>query len=299
MAALVGLKWSSDWMCIPHFDSPSVFAAILDDCHGGRFKFCPGGNGVVASSECRPRGLDPQFKLDCALPFPIATTIARASSVGTLKSHANRKQESKKPERPIRGPRRHVMSHPATTETAGLYAQVLGHNWDCLEEPVRRLHIASCPVKARGVFRVQRGGWLARRLAGLVGLPRDGEQIPLQLVVTSDSGREQWHRSFAGRPFISWQWKTSDGSLAEQMGLFVQQFRLSAANGALLYEHHGSTFRLGFLRIPLPGWLSPKVTARETASGEQVAVVVTTHLPLVGLLVTYEGNITIEGAEAC
>ena len=40
-AALVGTDGSIDWYCIPHFDSPSVFAAILDDKKGGFFKIAP------------------------------------------------------------------------------------------------------------------------------------------------------------------------------------------------------------------------------------------------------------------
>ena len=42
--ALVGMNGSIDWYCYPHFDSPSLFAAILDDTKGGRFQICPDGD---------------------------------------------------------------------------------------------------------------------------------------------------------------------------------------------------------------------------------------------------------------
>ena len=42
--ALVGKHGSIDWLCFPRFDSPSVFAAILDDKRGGRFQIAATGD---------------------------------------------------------------------------------------------------------------------------------------------------------------------------------------------------------------------------------------------------------------
>ena len=39
--ALVSIDGSIDWCCLPHFDSPSIFASILDARKGGRFKISP------------------------------------------------------------------------------------------------------------------------------------------------------------------------------------------------------------------------------------------------------------------
>jgi GH15 family glucan-1,4-alpha-glucosidase len=44
--ALVGMNGSIDWYCYPHFDSPSIFGALLDDVKGGRFQISPIGEPV-------------------------------------------------------------------------------------------------------------------------------------------------------------------------------------------------------------------------------------------------------------
>ena len=44
--ALVGRNGSIDWYCYPHFDSPSIFGAILDDAKGGRFQISAGDDGI-------------------------------------------------------------------------------------------------------------------------------------------------------------------------------------------------------------------------------------------------------------
>lgn len=40
-AALISTDGSVDWFCYPRFDSPSIFAALLDNKRGGRFRIAP------------------------------------------------------------------------------------------------------------------------------------------------------------------------------------------------------------------------------------------------------------------
>ncbi|HEY7270138.1 MAG TPA: glycoside hydrolase family 15 protein, partial [Dehalococcoidia bacterium] len=46
-AALVSTEGTIDWLCLPRFDSPSVFASLLDREHGGHFSIKAIGDGVV------------------------------------------------------------------------------------------------------------------------------------------------------------------------------------------------------------------------------------------------------------
>src|SRR4051794_14464861 len=46
--ALVGTDGTIDWYCCPHFDSPSVFASILDAQRGGHYRIAPVGGGWTA-----------------------------------------------------------------------------------------------------------------------------------------------------------------------------------------------------------------------------------------------------------
>jgi GH15 family glucan-1,4-alpha-glucosidase len=47
-AALVGTNGSIDWLCLPRFDSPACFAALLGDEDNGRWQLCPVGDYQVS-----------------------------------------------------------------------------------------------------------------------------------------------------------------------------------------------------------------------------------------------------------
>ena len=50
-AALIGTDGSADWCCFPRFDSPSVFAAILDPETGGHFRISPANASLETRQE--------------------------------------------------------------------------------------------------------------------------------------------------------------------------------------------------------------------------------------------------------
>ncbi|HEY8282314.1 MAG TPA: glycoside hydrolase family 15 protein, partial [Leifsonia sp.] len=50
-AALVGTDGSIDWMCLPRFDSPACFAALLGDDDAGRWRIAP-----LGADRCSSRG---------------------------------------------------------------------------------------------------------------------------------------------------------------------------------------------------------------------------------------------------
>jgi hypothetical protein len=69
------------------------------------------------------------------------------------------------------------------------------------------------------------------------------------------------------------------------------RFRLEVIGGALSYQTVSFALRFGSLPVPLPYWLSPRVTAWEKAvdNMNQIYVSVAVNLPLMGRLIAYDG----------
>jgi GH15 family glucan-1,4-alpha-glucosidase len=86
-AALVGRDGSIDWLCMPRFDSPACFAALLGDKSHGRWLIAPAEGGMAASRKYRGRSLvlETEFRtssgvarvVDCMPPRDSTVDVAR------------------------------------------------------------------------------------------------------------------------------------------------------------------------------------------------------------------------------
>jgi hypothetical protein len=182
-----------------------------------------------------------------------------------------------------------------------LYERLLGEAWGEVDEPVRRLHERGSGPCGEGLFKVRRGNFIARALARMFRLPARGEGVRVRLSVahTEDGEAERWHRTFEGRSFDTLQCAGEGRTLAERAGLFELLFELSEVGGALVYRQARAALRVGPLRVPLPRVLAPRVEARERGAddGRSVEVYVSSSAPLVGLMLTYEGRLSLESDE--
>ena len=174
----------------------------------------------------------------------------------------------------------------------GLYPQLLGSAWNDLHESVRRLHVDTDPVQATGFFRIRHGnGRLARCLLCLLGMPPAGEAVPTRLDISPCGNGEKWLRTFGDRLVITTQQPGPPGMLAERFRALELRFRIKVNRGALVYWQTNMALRLGPFSIPLPGWLAPRMAAREEPAGgpNRTHVSVQVVVPLVGLLISYDG----------
>jgi GH15 family glucan-1,4-alpha-glucosidase len=65
-AALVGRDGSLDWLCLPRFDSPACFAALLGDEDNGRWRIAPDGSDTCTRRRYRPDTLILETEWDTA-----------------------------------------------------------------------------------------------------------------------------------------------------------------------------------------------------------------------------------------
>ena len=133
-------------------------------------------------------------------------------------------------------------------------------------------------------------------VAALLRLPRRAAAAETRLAVTSRGDSEHWHRTFGDRRLDTRQYATRDGLLGERFGILEFRFRLEAVDGSLVFRQVAAALVCGWLRLPLPAALAPRVEAREDQAGARdIAIHARVLLPPIGPLLTYDGTMHIEG----
>ena len=181
---------------------------------------------------------------------------------------------------------------PESNAVTALYPRLVGDAWAELDASVQHWHNAAHQVQGTGVFTVRHGqGVLARFLVWLLRLPTSGEALATRLVILRHAWGETWSRTLAGRALMTIQYQRGAELLAERLGCLEFWFRLRVIEHSLDFWHTGTACVLGPMRVPLPRWLSPHITAREWAGREEgsLQVAVRVSLPCIGLLMAYEG----------
>jgi Domain of unknown function (DUF4166) len=181
-----------------------------------------------------------------------------------------------------------------------LYPRLFGVAWSEIDTALQRMHCNCEPVHAAGVFRISHGTSLGAKLLLLfLRLPPPNTAAQVELIVRPVGESETWLRLFDGKPVVTVQRESVSGLLAERFGPIEFRFRLSFADHTIRYRQVGVSLRLAlpfFPEIPLPGWASPRVSARETAGASEMEtrVRVEVSAPVAGLLFSYEGELRQE-----
>jgi hypothetical protein len=169
--------------------------------------------------------------------------------------------------------------------SAPLFQRVLGDaSFAALAAPVRALHAGADRQRWRGQGQVVRGRHpLALLMAWATRLPPTGA-VPVEVRFDRRQGREHWHRQFGRHLMASTLWQQGD-LLSERLGLVTFGFGL-VRQGAML---DWNVARIRALGLPLPARWFAGVHARESADGTRYTFHVDVVLPVIGLLVRYDG----------
>jgi hypothetical protein len=175
-----------------------------------------------------------------------------------------------------------------------LFPELLGERFDALPPKVRDLHLGSGTQRLVGEVTVDRGsGWLSRLCAWATRLPPAGAG-PIAVDICAAPCAERWTRHIAGHAMPSRLW-ADQGLLCERLGLVTFGFRLAVEENAS--GDRALVWRVAQVRalgIALPTVWFTDVVARESQRGERYCFDVRAVLPLVGLLVRYEGWLHVD-----
>jgi hypothetical protein len=167
-----------------------------------------------------------------------------------------------------------------------IFQQVLGARFSTLPDKPAALHSLRGRATFTGRADIRRGtNPLARVCAAIAGLPPDMRDAPTRVEFTADHHHEIWQRDFGGSKMSS-TLTCRDGLLCERLGPMQFRFELQLRDGEIWWIVRGVRL-LGLL--PLPVGLFCGVRCREREAQGRYEFMVEAALPLLGLVIRYEG----------
>ncbi len=139
---------------------------------------------------------------------------------------------------------------------------------------------------------------MSRLFGWFENLPKSGEGISTELLVTPHNESETWRRRFGSRIVVTEQ-SIKEGLLTERLGSLEFVFELAVRSGALVYIQKKVVLDIFFMRFTMPRLIAPWVEAFLAEDKEEVGRViikVRASTPLTGLIMGYEGTIDMRTA---
>ncbi len=179
------------------------------------------------------------------------------------------------------------------TTLDSLYRQVMGPSFDTLAPELQIFHSMTGSIQLSGRCSVTGPQSMVGKILGWIfGLPQTTDDVALRFDLDADSRAETWRRHFPGRLMIS-RMRVVNGVLVERLGPVNLHFALEAEQGRLHMLLH--KIQVGI--ISCPRFLIPAVLAEENATPGKLHFKVAARLPLLGLLVAYQGYLNIPAEE--
>jgi hypothetical protein len=168
-----------------------------------------------------------------------------------------------------------------------LFKSCLGDQFEQLAPLVRKAHTGR--IRLEGDVTVERGNWIANLICKLFGMPPAAPKCKLVVNGNHDQKTMTWNRFFDDFAMNSFFYKDRD-YLVEQLGPIHMKMAVNVTDGVLTY----TLDKTRILGIPIPKCMGPRVIAVEEQAGDQYRFSVLVSMPVVGKLISYFGDMSVE-----
>lgn len=165
----------------------------------------------------------------------------------------------------------------------------MGPHYDQLAPSIQRFHRLSGQHELHGhVQTAAPESTLAQGLARLLGTPLQETAGPIHFTLNASPQIEVWTRHFPTHTMTS-TLSLRGPQVEEHLGPARLRFDLAESGGSLTMTLQ----HLRFFGLPCPRWLMPRIVAQESGDGTTLHFHVEASLPLIGVVASYRGSLTV------